>query len=138
MQLLHGLGHERLGVEGTHATVDAWAVRADDTHVDLALSNHAFPRHDIAPEAVTWHVNSSRKPVSATVQRVDDSHCNSRQAWVDMGSPGYLDARQVAELDEVSQLTAEKLAIAQHADGFDIQLNLPPHAIAVVRVELAN
>jgi xylan 1,4-beta-xylosidase len=137
MQLLHGLGDERLAVDGSHPTVDAWAVRSDDTHVDLLLGNHTFPRQAIATEAVTWHVRGSRKPKSARVQRVDDGHCNSRQAWVDMGSPGYLDARQVAELDAASQLKAEPIAISARDDGFDIDINLPPHAIAAVRVELA-
>jgi hypothetical protein len=28
------------------------------------------------------------------------------------------------------------VAIAAHDDGFDIQITLPPHAIAVLRVEL--
>jgi xylan 1,4-beta-xylosidase len=137
MQLLHGLGNERLSVEGSHPTVDAWAVRANDTHVDLLLGNHAFPRQAIATEAVTWHVHASRKPKAARIQRVDDGHCNSRQAWVDMGSPGYLDAKQVAELDEASRLKAEPIAITAYDDGFDIQLDLPPHGIAAVRVELA-
>jgi xylan 1,4-beta-xylosidase len=136
MQLLHGLGHSRLPVAGSHPTVDAWAVRADDTHVDLLLTNHAFPRHAIASEAVTWHVQGARKAKAASVQRVDDDHCNSRQAWVEMGSPDYLAAEQVAELDQVSQLKADPVAVRNHDDGFDIQLNLPPHGIAAVRVEL--
>ena len=138
MQLLHGLGSERLPVEGSHSTVDAWAARSDDTHVDLLSGNHAFPRQDIAPQAVTWHIRSSRKPKGARVQYVDDDHCNSRQAWVDMGSPDYLDVKQVAELDEVSQLQSEPVAIQPHDDGFDIRLNLLPHGIAAVRVELSN
>ena len=137
MQLLHRLGNERLPVDGTHPTVDAWAVRADDTHVDLLLGNHAFPHHAIAAEAVTWHVQSARKPKAARVQRIDDDHCNSRQAWVDMGSPDYLDARQVAELDGASRLKAEPVAISARDGGFDIQLNLLAHGIAAVRVELA-
>ncbi|MDE2055454.1 MAG: hypothetical protein KGI62_12300, partial [Xanthomonadaceae bacterium] len=137
MQLLHDLGNERLPVDGAHPTVDAWAVRADDTHVDLVLGNHAFPRHAIAAEAVTWHVQSARKPKTASVQRIDDDHCNSRQAWVDMGSPDYLDARQVAELDDASRLKAEPVAISARDGGFDIQLNLLAHGIAAVRVELA-
>ncbi len=137
MELLNSLGSTRLPVEGSHATVDAWAVRADADHLDLLLANHAFPRHDIANEAVTWHVKGSRKARSASVQRIDDGHCNSRQAWVDMGSPDYLDAQQVAELGEASQLKADKVAIEQQDDGFEIQLNLPPHAVAAVRVELA-
>ncbi|WIG57173.1 MAG: Xylan 1,4-beta-xylosidase [Rhodanobacteraceae bacterium] len=138
MQLLHGLGDERLPVQGTHPTVDAWAVRSDDSHVDLLLGNHAFPRQAIATEAVAWRVHTSRKPESARVQRVDDGHCNSRAAWVDMGSPGYLDAKQVSELDAASQLTAEPIAIDAHDDGFDIQITLPPHGIAAVRVELTR
>jgi xylan 1,4-beta-xylosidase len=137
MQLLHDLGNERLAVEGSHPTVDAWAVRSGDAHVDLLLGNHAFPRQDIATEAVTWHVRSPRRAKSARVRRVDDDHCNSRQAWLDMGSPGYLDARQVAELDDASQLKAEPVAIDARDDGFDISLDLPPHGIAAVRVELA-
>jgi xylan 1,4-beta-xylosidase len=136
MQLLHSLGNERLQVDGSHPTVDAWAVRSNATHIDLLLGNHAFPHQAIATEAVTWHVQSSRKPKSARVQRVDAGHCNSRQAWVAMGSPGYLDAKQAAELDDASQLKAEPIAIDAHDDGFDITLNLPPHAIAAVRVEL--
>jgi xylan 1,4-beta-xylosidase len=136
MQLLHGLGNERLQVDGSHPTVDAWAVRSNATHIDLLLGNHAFPHQAIATEAVTWHVQSSRKPKSARVQRVDAGHCNSRQAWVAMGSPGYLDAKQAAELDDASQLKAEPVAVDAHDDGFDITLNLPPHAIAAVRVEL--
>ncbi|TAN05873.1 MAG: beta-xylosidase [Rhodanobacteraceae bacterium] len=137
MQLLHGLGHQRLPVAGAHATVDAWAVRADAQHVDLLLTNHAFPRHAIAPEDVTWHLQGSQPPATASVQCIDAGHCNSRQAWVDMGSPDYLDTKQVAELDAASQLHAEAVAVQAAGDGFDIQLNLPPHAVAAVRVELA-
>lgn len=137
MQLLHGLGNQRLPVEGAHPTVDAWVVRADEQHLDLLLTNHAFPRHAIATEAVTWHVQSSRKPEAANVQRVDEAHCNSRAAWAGMGSPGYLGASQVAELDQASQLKSEPVAIVPRDDGFDIRLDLPPHAIAVVRLELA-
>ncbi|HET9817550.1 MAG TPA: hypothetical protein VFP92_00105 [Rhodanobacteraceae bacterium] len=137
MQLLHGLGKERLAVDGSHPTVDAWAVRADDHHVDLLLSNHAFPRHGISSEAVTWHLTGSRKAESAVVQRVDSDHCNSRQAWTDMGSPDYLDAGQVAELDATSRLQPEAVVAQNPGDGFDINVALPPHAIAVVRVELA-
>lgn len=137
MQLLHGLGSTRLPVQGTHPTVDAWAVRADAAHVDLLLTNHAFPRHAIATEAVTWHAASARKPAKASVQRIDDDHCNSRRAWLDMGSPAYLDAGQVAGLDAASQLRPEPIPVAAHDGGFDIHLDLPPHGIAAVRVELA-
>ena len=137
MQLLHELGDERLPVTGSHPTVDAWAVRRDDMHIDLLLTNHAFPRHDIQTEAVTWHVQSSRKAASASARRVDDAHCNSRQAWVEMDSPDYLDAAQVATLHAASLLQSEAIAITPREGGFDVVVTVPPHSIAAVRVELA-
>jgi xylan 1,4-beta-xylosidase len=138
MQLLHGLGSERLPVEGSHPTVDAWAVRSDAGHVDLLLTNHAFPRHDIATESITWHVQGPRKPASASVLRLDDDHGNSRRAWLDMGSPDYLDSAQVAALDEASRLQATPVPVTTHDDGFDIEISLPPHAVAAIRLELAR
>jgi xylan 1,4-beta-xylosidase len=138
MQLLHGLGSERLPVEGSHPTVDAWAVRSDADHVDLLLTNHVFPHHDIRTESITWHVQGPRKPASASVQRIDEGHGNSRRAWLDMDSPDYLDRGQVAALDEASRLQPAPLPITAHDDGFDIGISLPPHAVAAIRLELAR
>jgi xylan 1,4-beta-xylosidase len=138
MQLLHVLGNERLPVEGSHPTVDAWAVRGNADHVDLLLTNHAFPRHDIATETITWHVQGSRKPASAILLRIDEDKGNSRQAWLDMGAPDYLDASQVAALERSSALRASRVPISARDGGFDLEISLPPHAIAAVRIELAR
>ena len=138
MQLLHVLGGERMPVEGSHPTVDAWAVRGNADRVDLLLTNHAFPRHDIATEAVTWHLQTPRKPASASLLRIDEDNGNSRQAWLDMGAPDYLDASQVAAIEQSSSLHASHVPVGARDGGFDIEISLPPHAIAAVRVELAR
>ncbi|HJP99260.1 MAG TPA: hypothetical protein VJ862_11910 [Rhodanobacteraceae bacterium] len=138
MQLLHVLGSERLPVEGSHPTVDAWAVRGGADQVDLLLTNHAFPRHDIATENITWHVQGPRKSTSASLLRIDESNGNSRQAWLDMDSPDYLDANQVAAIEDASRLQTARAPIKARDGGFDIEVSLPPHAIAAIRVELAH
>ncbi|HWA88717.1 MAG TPA: hypothetical protein VG889_01695 [Rhizomicrobium sp.] len=49
-QLLHSLGGELLPVKGSHATVDAWAVRGGDK-LTLLMTNFALPRHPVGHEA---------------------------------------------------------------------------------------
>ncbi|HEY9112533.1 MAG TPA: hypothetical protein VIM92_12255 [Rhodanobacteraceae bacterium] len=60
---------------------------------------------------------------------------HTRRAWADRGSPGYLDAAQVTELEQAPQLKSESIAMALHGDGFDIRLDVPAHGIAAVRGE---
>ena len=136
MQLLNALGAETLPVAGAHPTVDAWAVRKNADTLTLLLTNHAFPRQPIASEAVTFTLATARKPLRASVQRIDDTHCNAAAAWRAMGSPPWLGAQQVADLDRISQLQNEPVDCTAHDGGFDFSLTLPPHGIAAVEVQL--
>jgi hypothetical protein len=52
-----------------------------------------------------------------------------------MGSPKYLDGKQLEELHAASRTRREKQQIKAHATGFDIELRMPPHAIAAVHVQ---
>jgi beta-xylosidase len=113
-------------------------VRGNAEDVDLLLTNHAFPGHDIATETITWHVQGARKPASASLLRIDEDNGNSRQAWLDMGAPDYLDASQVVALERSSALRASRVPISARDGGFDLEISLPPHAIAAVRIELAR
>jgi xylan 1,4-beta-xylosidase len=135
MQILNELGTERLRVGGGHRTVNAWAIPKGDDSLTLLLGNHAFPKHDIRSEAVTFTVQGSRKPLDVWIERVDEDHANPRQAWKAMGSPKYLDGKQLEELHAASRTRREKQQIKAHATGFDIELRMPPHAIAAVHVQ---
>ena len=135
MQLLNQLGGERLRVDGTHRTVNAWAMPKGGDSLTLLLSNHAFPKHDIRTEAVTFTVQGSRKPLNVWVERIDEDHANPRRAWKEMGSPNYLNAKQLEALHTASQTLREKQKVKSHEAGVDIELHIPPHAIAAVHVQ---
>jgi xylan 1,4-beta-xylosidase len=134
-QLLHHLGHERLPVVGTHLTVNAWVVRKRGS-VTVFLTNHAQPRHDIVMERVAIRLTDAPAPLAATIERIDEDHANPRRQWREMGEPEYLSRAQVEELEAASRLVKEPFDVI-HADGtvrFDV--DLPPHAIAAVTLEL--
>src|SRR5262249_43812382 len=69
-QLLHRLGDERLPVEGSHETVDAWVVRRR-TDVTVLLTNHALPRQPISAQRVRLELADAPPPRLALAERID-------------------------------------------------------------------
>lgn len=48
----------------------------------------------------------------ATVQKIDDDHCNPKAMWQAMGSPDYLSREQVREICEATQLREKPVGLA--------------------------
>lgn len=138
MQLLNEVGEELLQISGRHSTVDAWVTRKLDGTVTALLDNHAFPKHDIRTEAITLTLNGSRRPVKATIERIDEDHCNARHQWKEMGSPEFPDQSQLALVEKASRLISEPIQGQSHEHGIDYTFNLMPHAIAAVHLEYSR
>jgi xylan 1,4-beta-xylosidase len=133
-QLLHGLGHERLLVDGLHHTVDAFVVRHDRA-VTVLLTNHALPGHSIETERAQVTLTATPGPRRVVCRRIDGDSANAEREWRALGRPAYLDLATVERLQEASGVTHDVLSF-EHADAachFDI--TMPPHAVAAVTVE---
>ena len=136
-QLLHRLGTQLLTVEGSHPTVDAWAVRSDH-ELTVLLTNYALPKHRLESELVKLSIKSARAPVESTLQRIDADHANAKARWQEMGEPKYPNAAVLNELREVSRLNYETLA-CRFSDGVvDLDVTLPPLAIAAITLRFAG
>lgn len=132
-QLLHALGTEQLLVDGIHVTVDAWAVRKGDT-LTVLLTNHALPRHPIQSEKVTMVICGSAAPLAVSIERIDETHANPRQAWHEMGEPQYLDALALARLTSASCLQSEPLKWKHAQQSLRFELVLPVDGVAAVTI----
>src|SRR5439155_17541913 len=62
-EILHRLGSECLPVEGTHTTVDAWAIRRNKA-TTILLTNHALPRHPIETDHVHIQLMNAPRPLA--------------------------------------------------------------------------
>jgi xylan 1,4-beta-xylosidase len=133
--LLHRLGTERLLVDGIHPTVDAWAVRGEQSLIVL-LSNHALPRHSIETERVSVFLADAPEPLSVSLERVDEDHANPSRLWREMGAPEYLSSREAERLEVASRLRAEEQPFRYEAGTIRLALEMPPQAVAAVTVEL--
>jgi xylan 1,4-beta-xylosidase len=135
-QLLHGLGSERLPVGGTHETVDAWVVRKGRS-VTVLLTNHAQPRHDIVTQAMEVRLTDATPPLAAYLERIDEDHANPRRLWREIGEPEYTSRSQVEQLEAASRLVKEPLGFSYDDRTIHFEIDLPPHAVAAVTLELA-
>ena len=134
-ELLHALGDQILPVSGNHPTVNVYASPGPDDTLTFFLTNHERPRHPIATETVTLKLMHCRQqPSGASVRRVDDTHANPQPVWVQMGSPEYLSATQVALLETASVSTPLPIDTTFAEGTLSIDIDIPPHGIAAVTI----
>jgi xylan 1,4-beta-xylosidase len=130
-ELLHGLGTELIPLEGSHATVDAWLVRGAG-RASVVMTNFALPRHPVATESVTIALTGAETAAEATIQRIDLEHANAKRRWEQLGSPAYLSASMVTELEAASRLRKEDQPLLSHDGILQLHLTLPPQSVAAI------
>ena len=75
--------------------------------------------------------------LAAYIERIDEDHANPRRRWREMGEPEYPSRSQVEQLEMASRLVKEPLAFAYEGGTARFKVDLPPHAVAAVTLELA-
>ena len=136
-ELLHALGADLLPVQGTHPTVDIWVVRAESA-VTVLLTNYALPRHPIGIENIKVNLGSAPGPHGATIRRIDDDHANAKRRWQEMGSPDYLSAAVVAELDAVSDCESMPHPFDFRNGDLAFEVTLPPLSVTAITFDFAT
>jgi xylan 1,4-beta-xylosidase len=136
-ELLHGLGEELLISDGLHPTLDVWFVRGSKK-ITVLLTNSALPEHEIKTERAQIKLENAGRPSSVTIERIDEDNANPRRAWQEMGRPEYLKPGQIEELETASKMMRQKLPFTFSNGVIAFDLNVPPHGVAAITIELAN
>ena len=136
-ELLHKLGNERLLVDGLHETVNAWVTR-ESARITVFLVNHALPRHPIMSQHVRIHLAHAPEPSGVWIERIDEHHGNAKRRWQAFGAPEYLDSPTLEQLHEASRVTRQACAWTWRDERISLELELPPHAVAALTVELVS
>lgn len=131
-ELLHGVGTELLPVSGTHPTVDCWVVRGAQ-ELSVLITNYAQPRHPICTAEVRVVLRNCQAQ-AGTLRRIDAHHANAKRLWTQWGAPRYLSAEEVRALGAASMCTPAALACVRRGDDTLVEVNVPPHAVACVRI----
>jgi xylan 1,4-beta-xylosidase len=133
-ELLHSIGTELVTpIDGMHPTVDTWVVRGNDgEEIAVIVGNHAYPRHPITDERVLVHLRTARRPLTATLVRIDRDHANAKRRWTEMGAPEYPSRAQVDGLHAASAIGRVAHSVRRDGGGVHVQVDVPPHGVAFV------
>jgi xylan 1,4-beta-xylosidase len=124
-RLLHQLGGERVPVASDNALV----TRDADGRLAIALWNYAAPEEAGAPHEMRLTIAGLTGPHHARIQIVDAQHGSPLAAWEAMGRPAFPTRHQIQVLRDAAALPE-----AAEQDLAGLSLNLPPHALALVRI----
>ncbi len=134
-EILHLLGEEIISVEGSHPTIDVWIIKKHRV-IQILITNTTLPKHPIATEKVCIELKNIIAAGSAYIERIDDTHCNTRSAWETLGSPGSLKPYQVKTLEKISELVKEPVIHSYNNGIVSMEIVMPPLGSALVTMEL--
>lgn len=132
-QLLSRLSGDRLEIvinEGS-PTVDCIASHSQES-MTILISNHQVPLSPIQPERISLTVKGIRGVQSSFCERIDETHANPKRAWMEMGSPTYLDRKQIQTLMRASELVSEPVDWALEENEIAIDLLIQPHSVVAI------
>ena len=138
-QLLSRLSGDRLEIavnEGS-PTVDYVASYSQEG-MTILVSNHQVPLSPIQAERISLTVKGIRGVRSVSLERIDEEHANPKKAWMEMGSPTYLDRGQIQTLMKASELAGETVDWTADANGVTIDLIIQPHSAVAISIVPEN
>jgi xylan 1,4-beta-xylosidase len=135
-ELLHRLGNNILPVDGQHETIDVWVVE-NKNGINVLLTNSTLPLHPVKTETIKIQLNNITQAKDVFIERIDDTHANTRQAWINMGQPDSLLPEQVATLEAVSTLIKEPVVFTFENNSVIIEVEMLPQATALITIEIS-
>lgn len=128
IKLLSMLYPQRLLLNGKAKEGVEYAAFTDGKNVQVLLYNqsHDYNKHE--KTSVTVELNGFN---GVTVYRIDDTHCNPKKVWQDMGANPYPTQEEVEAIKERTKLVAEKIA-------YDGKVNLEISTNDVVMLEFTG
>lgn len=112
-KLLSLLGDERFELPPLDAEIEAAAFKKSNT-IQFLVYRQNFSAEN--GEAKAYEIEFEGKPTSATIRKIDSTHCNPLAIWQEMGSPSYVKPTEVEYIKSRSSLIQESLNFS-YIDG---------------------
>jgi xylan 1,4-beta-xylosidase len=126
---------DRLDIAVTQDSPTVDCIAADDGNITILIANHQIPLSPIEAEPVSLHITGLNTVKSAQIERIDETHANVKKAWIDMGSPEYLDDAMIHALMRTSKVVKEDVDMTADEDGITIDLLIQPHSVVKISIE---
>ncbi len=118
----------KLPMRTNEAVEYAAFVDGDKTQILLFAQDQDYFKND--SHEIRLEINCKAK--TATVQRIDDTHCNPKAEWIKMGSPDNLTLKQVAKIKEKTRLVAEDYPFETEQEKTKLTITLSTNDVVLI------
>ncbi|MEO7066788.1 MAG: glucoamylase family protein [Rhodanobacter sp.] len=136
-EILHGLGEEKLAVNGQHDTVQVWVVRGVNS-ATVVIVNLALPLHPVKAETVNLELFNLPNVERVTLRRIDEKHANAKATWKLQGEPRYPTPDEVAAMIETSQLQTDSIKLKGEGKARTLDLKVAPQSVTAIELQFAR
>lgn len=133
-RMLAETGAERIILPETDGEIKA-AAFTDGSEIQILLHRHCFVPAD-GKEKAAITVATQRAPLSVTVVKIDDEHCNATAAWRAVGSPAVPTEAQVREINALSAPKEEPLPYKSVPNGIELTAALGVNDVHFIKIKL--
>ena len=121
------------GVDSLQTAKRIIFVSADGKNVQILLTPQSVDTAENKRFDLTFSLDFAAEKV--TVQRIDDTHCNPKRLWQELGSPDNLTSAQVEEIKEKSRLREEPLPFTASDGNTEIPVSLSTNDVLLITVK---
>lgn len=131
-KILSMLHKDRLDIDFKSSEVDCAAyTNGKDIQVLLTPQSHDVDKID--SHNVELEIPLAAK--SVTVYKIDDTHCNPKQVWTDLGSPQYIKPDQVELIKQQTKLVGEKCDFVVNGDTTTIKVSIQTNDVVLFDIK---
>jgi xylan 1,4-beta-xylosidase len=103
--------------------------------VQLLLTRQRMKNEKLTPKQVIINLELDNEPLSVSLKRIDEVHCNPLQVWKDMGSPMDLTPVEVESIKDKSALTVEELHYEYANEILTVKVELEINDVFMIEVK---
>ena len=106
-------------------------VDGEKTQILIFTQNQDYYRN----ESYELDIEVGAPTVKATIERIDDSHCNPKAEWVRLGSPDNLTREEVSDIKARTRLVAEDMPFVSEDGVTKLTVNMKTNEVVLISLE---
>ncbi len=135
LRMMSEVGGQRLLI-GEHATdgeIGIAAFRKTES-IQILLFRQKMKQINLPEEILDLKLMSDKSPVSVTVKKIDEQHCNPYFLWMEMGKPVSMTKDQLQDIIEKSDMKEENLDFKYDGSSIAVTAELCVNDVWLIHV----
>ena len=135
LRMLAQAGQIRIELDTSQFTDTEAAAFESETEKQVLIYRFCAKQNALPAEPVSVEVELEKAPKRVYLQRIDETHCNPRKIWEQMGQPNDLNNQEVSQIIAASEMQDEQLAYSYSCGVLHTEVEIGVNDVYFIRIE---